>query len=136
MAHKTAYFESAVLNLALRATSFSAPANVYVALFTTSPTDAYTSGSPDGVEVVGNAYARQIVTFGAPSGTPKQAGNSGTISFPAATPSGWGTIVAAGVFDALTNGNLLYWNVLSANKVVNVGDIFQFTAGTLTVSED
>jgi hypothetical protein len=136
MAGKTAYFEKAVLNLALRNTSFSPATPMYVALFTAAPTDAYTSASPDGTEVSGNAYARQVIAFGAPSGTPSACANSGTINFPAATPGAWGVITHFAIFDALTNGNLLYWNSLTASKTVNATDIFQFAAASISISED
>jgi hypothetical protein len=44
--------------------------------------------------------------------------------------------VAFGVFDAQTNGNLLYWDALTAAKTVLNGDFGQFAAGTLVVKED
>jgi hypothetical protein len=136
MAGKTAYFEKAVINLALRNTAFSAPATVYVALFTVAPTDAYTQAVPDGTEVSGNGYARQVATFSAPGGSPSATANDSLITFPAALPSGWGTINAVGIFDALTTGNLIYWNTLTAPKTVGASDIFQFGISALTLSED
>ena len=52
------------------------PSNVYVALFTTDPTDA---GS--GTEVSGNGYARQSATFSSASGG--STSNSSAIEFTA-----------------------------------------------------
>lgn len=136
MAAKTNVFQGQVLEAALRNVAYTSPTNVYAALFTTAPTDAYTSGTPTGVEVSGNAYARQVVTFGAPSGTPRVSVNSGAVTYPAATPSGWGTVVAFGIFDASTGGNLLYWANLTASKAVAVNDVLQFAIGALTVTEN
>ena len=88
----------------------SLPAQVYLALFTTAPTD----GNIGGVEVSGGSYARVGVntSFAAPSGSgPSTDQNSATISFPQATAS-WGTVVAWGFFDAATGGNLLTWDWL------------------------
>jgi hypothetical protein len=136
MAGKTNYLEGALMNAVLRNTTYTSPATVYVALFTAAPSDAYTSGSPDGTEVTGNAYARQSASFAAPSGTPRVCTNTGTITFPTATPGAWGTVTHFGIFDAVTTGNLLYWNALTASKTINAGDTAQFAASALTVQED
>jgi hypothetical protein len=50
--------------LTLRNTTYTAPATVYVSLWTSDPTDA---GSGTEVSTSGTSYARQSVTFGAPS---------------------------------------------------------------------
>ena len=52
------------------------------------------------------------------------------------TTSGWGTVTHFGIFDASTNGNLLYWGALTASKTVAVGDSVSFGAGALVVTED
>ena len=62
MAEMSNYLENALLNGTLNATTYTAPAAVYVALYTSDPTDANT-----GTEVSGGSYARQSVTFAAPS---------------------------------------------------------------------
>jgi hypothetical protein len=125
---KTDYLEDALLNHVLRNTAYSSPATVYVALYTVAPTD--TGG---GTEVSGFGYARQAVTFGAPvSGT---VSNTGAVTFPAASGGAWGTIVAMGIFDASTSGNLLYYGNLTTPKVVGDGDQISFPNGALTVSE-
>ena len=125
---KTNYLEDALLNHVLRNTAYSSPATVYVGLYTVAPTD--TGG---GTEVSGYGYARQTVTFAAPvSGT---CANSGAVTFPQASGGDWGTIVAMGIFDALTSGNLLYYGNLTTPKVVGNGDQISFPNGSLTVSE-
>jgi hypothetical protein len=126
MAGKSDYLENAVLNT-LRNVSL-AVANVYVALFTTLPGEDATGG----VEVSGGSYAREAVTFNAPA-----AGNMGSaadVVFPQATASR-GTIVGFGLYDASSGGNLLYFNNLTASKLIDSGDQLKFPAGSVQVSE-
>lgn len=116
------YLENKVLNLVLRATAFTAPATVYMALFTTATTDA-----GGGTEVAGGSYARQAVTFVAPS-TPGVTESSGIISFsnmPAAT------VTHAALYDAVSAGNMLLHAALTASKTVGAGDTLSFAAGDI-----
>jgi hypothetical protein len=130
MAGKSDYLENAVLNHVLRNTALTSPTTVYLGLLTATPSD-----SAAGTEVSGNAYARQAVTFGAPSPA-GQVANSGVVNFPAATPSGWGTIVATAIYDASSAGNMLYWAALSPNQVVGVNGVLSFPIGQIVVTED
>lgn len=120
------YLENAIVNATLRNTSYTSPAAVYVALFTTDPTDA---GS--GTEVSGGSYARQEATFGSPSNGAST--TSADISFPQATGS-WGTVTHFGVYDASSTGNLLYHGALAASKTIETGDIFKIASGSLTIT--
>ena len=104
MAELSNYLENALINVTLRATSYTAPTTVYVALYTSDPTDADT-----GTECSGTSYARQAVTFGAPSNGATT--NSAAVEFPQAGGS-WGTITHIGIRDASTAGNLLYHTAL------------------------
>jgi hypothetical protein len=122
------YYENKVIDHMLRNQAFTPPSTVYVGLYTAAPTDA-----GGGTEVSGGSYARQAVTLAAASNGATQ--NSADITFPTATAD-WGTIVAAGLFDAASAGNLLAWNNLTASKTVNSGDTFKITAGSLTISVD
>jgi hypothetical protein len=122
------YYENKVIDHMLRNQAFTPPSTVYVGLYTAAPTDA-----GGGTEVSGGSYARQAVTLAAASAGATQ--NSADITFPTATAD-WGTIVAAGLFDAASAGNLLAWNNLTASKTVNNGDTFKITAGSLTISVD
>lgn len=136
MANKTNYLEAAMLNAVLRATSYSTPSDVYVGLFTTAPTDAYTSAIPTGVEVSGNAYQRRVATWAVPAGSPRVSTNDATITFPTAAPATWGIVVAFGIFDASTSGNLLYWNTLTSNIDVAAGYQVLFDIGALSIGEE
>ena len=126
MAEMSNYLENALLNGTLNATTFTAPAAVYVALFTSDPTDADT-----GTEVSGTSYARQSITFGAPSNGATT--NSAAIEFPQAGGS-WGTVAYVGIRDASTAGNLLYHTPLDASKTIATGDVFRIAAGSLSVT--
>lgn len=126
MSEMSNYLENALINGTLRATSYTAPTTVYLALYLTDPTDADV-----GTEVSGGSYARQSITFGAPSNGVTS--NSLAIEFPQATAS-WGTIQYIGIRDNVTGGNLLYHTALDASKEIGTDDIFKITAGNLTVT--
>lgn len=120
------YLEQALINGTLRATTYTAPTTIYIALYTTDPTDADV-----GTEVTGGSYARQSVTFGAPSNGVST--NSATVDFPQATVA-WGTVGWIGLRDASTVGNLLYHTPLDVSKAIDVGDIFRIVSGSLSVT--
>jgi hypothetical protein len=126
MSEMSNYLENALINVTLRATSYTAPTTVYVALYTTDPTDA-----DAGTEVTGGSYARQAVTFAAPSNGVST--NSADVTFPTATAS-FGTVTHIGLRDALTAGNLLYHTPLDVSKTIATGDIFKITTGNLSVT--
>lgn len=109
MGNITTYLEDAFLNGSVRQTTYTSPAHVYLALFTVAPT-----ASGGGTEVSGGSYARQQIDGGAAAFSAPASGvssNAGTIAFAAATTAE-GTVVAWGIFDALTGGNLLYFGDL------------------------
>jgi hypothetical protein len=113
----------------------------YVALFTGVGSDAGTGFT----EVTGGSYARVATAgadWGSPSGTaPSQISNSNTLTFPTATAS-WGSIIAFGLYDALSGGNLLAWDffgnyawlpatVSAASAAVITAKAHGFVAGEL-----
>ena len=126
MAEMSNYLENALINATLRATTFTSPATVYVGLYTTDPTDAGT-----GTEVSGGSYARQSVTFGAPSNGVST--NSAAVEFPQCT-STWGTVSHIGILDASTSGNLYYHTALDSSKIIETGDVFKIAIGNLSVT--
>lgn len=129
---KSDYLENAILDLILGGTALSAPATVYVALFTAAPSD-----SGGGTEVSGGSYVRKSVTNNStnwPAASGGSKSNGTAITFATATAS-WGTVVAFGIFDASSGGNLLYWADLTASKTVGSGDTASFAVGALTVTE-
>ena len=126
MAEMSNYLENALINATLRNTSYTSPATVYLALYTSDPTDA-----DAGTEVSGNAYVRQAITFGAPSDGVST--NSAAIEFPQATGS-WGTVSYIGIRDASSAGNLLFHSPLDASKAIATGDVFRIAIGSLSVT--
>ena len=128
MAEFTNYLEDKLLDHVLNNTSFTSPTTVYVGLFTTAPTD-----STAGTEVSGGSYARQVLSVStASSGVVT---SDSDVTFPQATAS-WGTIVALGVHDADTSGNLLMYTDLTTSKTIDEGDILKVSSGSLTVTLD
>jgi hypothetical protein len=128
MAEMSNYLENALLNATLNATTYTAPATVYVSLWTSDPTDA---GS--GTEVSGGSYARTAVSFATASGTSGNVLNDADVTFPTATAS-WGTVGWIGINDAATAGNLLYHTALDTSKTIDSGDIFKISTGNLSVT--
>lgn len=128
MAEFTDYLEAKLLDHVLTNTSFSSPTTVYAGLFTVAPTD-----STAGTEVSGGSYARQAASFSAAVGGATT--TDADITFPQATAD-WGTVVAVGIHDALTSGNLLMYTDLTTSKTIDTGDILKISTGSLTVALD
>ncbi len=146
MAGLTTQAQNNILNL-MKGTTWpttgawgAAPATTYVGLFTVLPTtDA--SASYTGTEVTGGSYARVAVTsstgWSAITGgstAPSQISNAGIITFPTPTVS-WGTIVAVGIFDAATTGNLLWFNSITS-QAIGIGVVASFAIGALVLTMD
>jgi hypothetical protein len=126
MSQLSDYAENALFSHLLRNVAYTSPAAVYLALYTASPTDA-----DSGTEVSGGSYARQAITFGAPSngvGT-----NSALITFPTATAS-WGVVTHFGIRDNVAGGNLLIWGALTNQKTVDIDDTVKVNIGDLSVT--
>lgn len=120
--------ENLLLDHVLGTTSFTPTAPIKVALMTANGSDASA-----GTEVVagGNAYVRQTLTCGAASAGATS--NSGTLTW-SNMPSC--TVVGVEIYDSNGTPKRLWWGPLAANKVVNAGDTFQLTAGSLTLALD
>jgi len=124
---KSDYLAAAVLNAWLRGVSPTIPSARYLALYTVAPTSA-----GGGTEISGGGYLREAVTFAAPSGG--VCANTGAVNFPTPTAP-WGVVVAVGIFDALSSGNLLYFKTLAVAKAVDAGSPVFFPDGYLTIQE-
>ena len=123
------YTENLVLTYLFTTGSATRPTAWYVGLFTAAPSD--TGG---GTEVTGNAYARVVTGTISGSGTATTFSNAAAIEFAAASGGNWGTIGWAGVFDAVSGGNLLAWAPLTTSRVINDGDVFRIPATSLTIT--
>ena len=130
------YLEDKVLNHVFGGTAYTAPATLYVGVFTSAASD-----TGPGTEVSGNGYARQSVAFTVAGTSPTTAASSAAVEFPEATGS-WGTVTYAGVFDAVSGGNMLAWAeltdpadfVTALPKSITTGDILRISAGNLKVT--
>jgi hypothetical protein len=129
----TDYLERVLLRHVLRNTPYSPPVTLYVGLFTVDPTDAGLTTN----EIAGNAYQRGAISFKdvASTGNPGPALNN-VMTFPAATPSGWGTITHWALFDSQTGGQMLLYGALALSKVVGAGDTFRFPDNNMSISLD
>jgi hypothetical protein len=128
MAGFSNYLEDKVLKHVFGGSAYTAPSTLYVALYTVAPTD--TGG---GTEVSGGGYARQTAAFTVSGTDPTQASNTAAIEYPTATAN-YGSVVAVGVFDASSGGNLMAYANLTSSKVVSTGDVFRFNAGDLDIT--
>lgn len=130
---KTNFERNRILGLRYGGGAYSPPATVYVALYTAAPTVA-----GGGTEVAGGSYARVAVPNDNTHFTnPPVAGvtaNLLAVAFAAASAL-WGTVVAVGIFDALSGGNLLDFANLTTPRTVNSGDAFSFAIGQLQFTE-
>lgn len=122
------YLEAKLLNFMLRNEDFSAPASVYLGLFTAAPSDA-----GGGTEVSGGSYARYELTGGFDAPASRHTQNTSLITFPTATAD-WGEVTHIGIFDALSGGNLLFWGAYTVSQNILSGKTETIPAGNLDVS--
>ena len=128
MAGFSDYLEDKVIKHVFGGSAYTAPGTLYVALYTVAPTD--TGG---GTEVSGGGYTRKTAAFTVSGTNPTQASNTAAIEYPTATAN-YGTVVAVGIFDASSSGNLMAYANLTSSKVVSTGDVFRFNAGDLDIT--
>jgi hypothetical protein len=119
------YLETKILDHVFGGTAYTAPATLYVALYTAAPDD--TGG---GTEVSGGGYARQTIAFTTSGDTTS---NTAAVEFPTATAN-YGTVTHVGVFDASTGGNLMAYAALTSSKAIETNDVFRIPAGDLDIS--
>lgn len=134
------FLELELLDHVLGNAAYSAPATVYIALYTTDPTDADT-----GTEVSTgdwSNYARVAVTnnatnWPAASGTSPATKSNGTIiDFGTATIVTPPTVTHVGIRDAASGGNLLKHGALATAKTINNNDPVSFPVGDIDVTHD
>lgn len=120
-----------ILAAQLKATAYTPPTNVYVALGTTQPnvTTMTTEVSPGA-----NAYARQIVTFGTVSGGAVSSSSAATFTnMPGPT-----TVSAVELHGASTGtAARLYWQGATQGfsaKTTAAGDTLTFAAGSISAA--
>ena len=134
----TQYLASNLLDHVFGNGAFTVPTNIYVALSSTTPTEA----GGNVTEPSGGAYAR-VSTAGADWNAatvadPSVIDNANAVAFTTASAD-W--VSAANLthfvlYDALTVGNALAWGALTTAKPVLDGDTAEFAAGDLNITLD
>lgn len=119
------YAEKAVLDWLMGGATPTRPSARYLALYTAAPSD-----SGGGTEMSGGGYARQAVTCDAATSGAGTCSNNNALTF---TISGVDPqpFTHAGIFDAVSGGNLLWQGPLAASKDLGDGDQIVFAAGEL-----
>jgi hypothetical protein len=121
----TNYLSNALANAVVRNTSYTSPATVYCALYSTAPT-----ASTSGTELSGSNYSRQAVTFSAP--VAGVATSNVAVTFGAASAN-WTAAVALAITDASTSGNILYFKTITTQIVLS-GSSLTIASGDITVT--
>jgi len=125
---------NALLDHALGGSTYTQLTNVYIALYTASPTSA---GGGTEVSTSSTGYARQLVVndntnWGAAASGVKS--NLTLIDFGTASGN-WGTIVAGTIMSASSGGYILYFGPLTASKTINTNDGFRIPIAGLVLTE-
>lgn len=127
--------EQALLNHFLTDGAYTPPATMYIALSSTTPTEAagnFTEPSTGSYARVSTAAA----DWAAATGTaPATKATSAVKTFPTATAD-WvsaANLTHFGLYDASTAGNLLAWGALTTPKPVLNGDTPSFASGALVL---
>ena len=146
------YLENKLLDHTLRysAAPYTGVNTVYCALFSGTAATVKTAlesgtSSTSGAgnwgyyEIVGNAYARQPITFGTAAANGAISNTGSAITFDPATgdynntATSGSTVTCLAIMDALTGGNVLFYGELTVSKQVSSGDQFTISTGNLTV---
>jgi hypothetical protein len=143
MSGMTNYLENELIDHIFRARAFIAPAAMYVSLHTADPGETGVTG-----EVSGNSYTRAqlnpssanwkstngLTTATDSSGTGGVTSNASVLTWPTPTSSGWGTVTHFAIWDAVNNGNCLFYGALSVPKTINSGDAVTAAVDAVTVT--
>ena len=123
------FLETEILDHVFAGAAYTAPATLYLALFTAAPGE---TGGGTEVSTSGTAYARETVAF---TTTGNTTSNNAAVEYSTATAS-FGTVTHVGVFDAATSGNLMAYATLSSSKAIDTGDVFRVPTGDLDITLD
>lgn len=128
MANFSNYVEQWICNWIRGTSAPTAPTAVYVALFSSNPTDA---GNGTEVTTTIRTAGRVAATFGAPSDG--VISNTAVVDFGAA--AGSASVTHFAIYDAASAGNLLMYNALSSGSgTVATGFTVSFAIGALTLT--
>jgi hypothetical protein len=113
-------------------TAYTVPSTLYLGLSTTTVSISGTGYT----EPVAGAYARVAIVNNKSNFTVAASGsltNNTSITFTESTAS-WGTITYVFIADALTSGNVLYFEALPTAKTVQTATTVLFSVGAITIS--
>lgn len=107
----------------------------YLALLSAAPTDATTLGTMSEIATAG--YARQSVTWTAPTGDPRSTENSATLTFGpfTADPPNVTHCALVSAASGTTGDFLMHW-ALDTAKDAATDESIEFAAGALTMTLD
>ena len=125
ISQKSQYLRNKLVEHALGLTTYTKPTNVYLALMLTDPTIDNT-----GTEVSGGSYARQQLSLAAASDG--RCATNAAVTFSSLPAS---TIAYYAIYDASTNGNLLYFGRFEQPIVRTAGQSLVFASGNIAISE-
>ena len=136
---KTTFLSDALLNAVLRNTTYTSPVTVYAGLI--SAVTDLEAGTV--TEAAYTGYARAAAAFGAPAANSgaRRCQNSGLLSFGKRTDAGSTDMIAFGIWDASTAGNLLYCGFLDSVRhfvaicADTTGDLFTAIAHGLAADQ-
>lgn len=137
MAAFSDYLESGILDHTLRGNTLPTPSTIYLALFTTDPTDANT-----GNEVSDSAYVRQDMAKGgtissgwsspAEENDGTKVSNAKVIQFPPISDAAV-QVTHYGLYDSQGGGNLLYHGAFTVSKTLDINDVLSIDIGGLQI---
>jgi len=131
------YLEEGILEHTLRGNSLPTPSGIYIALFTSDPTDGNT-----GTEVSDSSYLRQDAAKGGvisagwstptASGDGSMSNNAKLIQFP---PIADGTVTIShyAIYDAQAGGNMLYHAPFTVAKTLEINDVLSIDVGGIEI---
>jgi hypothetical protein len=131
MSALSTYLKGKLVDHVLRASAYTMPSGLYLALHTANPTIAGNVGEINSAATFYTTYARQTVAFAAIATATTQ--NSATVTFPAFVGTDQ-QVSHWSIQDAVTGGNCLLFGTLSANKTLQATDVPSFPAGALQIT--
>jgi len=126
------YLAAQLVNHVTGGTPYPQPDTLYAALFSAMPSSA--GGGTELTSVAAPGYSRAELSW-AGAGNPRA--TSDPVYFPrtgddpAGASAEWPVIVAVGLFESASGGNMLAYEALPVPLKVNSGDYLEFDSGSL-----
>lgn len=127
----TNYLEAAFVNHLTGIATMTQPSNLYLGLISDTADD--TGGGTELTNGTAPGYARQLISFAAYAADKALSTNSPVF---AAVGANWPTVPTVAIYDALTNGNMLWYGSVQTPFQVNDGGTETFNAGDVDLSLD